>query len=48
MKDHTIHFDLKDEQGRIVDRTFYIVNEGEEISALAKKKLRHEALEDVK
>ncbi|MCK5618342.1 MAG: phosphoenolpyruvate carboxykinase (GTP), partial [Candidatus Krumholzibacteria bacterium] len=48
MKDHTIHYDLKDEQGRIVDRTFYIVNEGETISALAKKKLRHEALEDVK
>ncbi len=48
MKDHTIHYDLKDEQGRIVDRTFYIANEGEEISSLAKKKLRGEALEDVK
>ena len=48
MKDHTIHYDLKDEQGRIVDRTFYIVNEGETISALAKKKLRAEALEDIK
>ncbi len=48
MKDHTIHYDLKDEQGRIVDRTFYIVNEGETISALAKKKLRSEALEDIK
>ncbi len=48
MKDHTIHYDLKDEQGRIVDRTFYIVNEGETISALAKKKLRNEALEDIK
>jgi len=47
MKDHTIHYDLKDEQGRIVDRTFYIANEGEEISALAKKKLRDEALVDV-
>ena len=36
MKDHTIHFDLPEEQGRIVDRTFYIVNEGENLSALAK------------
>jgi phosphoenolpyruvate carboxykinase (GTP) len=48
MKDHTIHYDLKDEQGRIVDRTFYIANEGEAISALAKKKLRDEALVDVR
>jgi len=24
MPDHTIHYDLKDEQGRIIDRTFYI------------------------
>jgi phosphoenolpyruvate carboxykinase (GTP) len=48
MKNHTIHYDLKDEQGRIVDRTFYIANEGEEISSLAKKKLRAEALEDVR
>ncbi len=48
MPDHTIHYDLKDEQGRIVDRTFYIANEGEEISSLAKKKLRDEALEDIR
>jgi len=48
MKDHTIHYDLKDEQGRIIDRTFYIANEGEDISSLAKKKLRSEALEDVR
>jgi len=48
MKNHTIHYDLKDEQGRIVDRTFYIANEGEEISALAKKKLRDEALVDIR
>ncbi|MHC4549719.1 MAG: phosphoenolpyruvate carboxykinase (GTP) [Planctomycetota bacterium] len=43
MKDHTIHFDLPEEQGRIVDRTFYIVNEGEDVSVLAKKMLRDEA-----
>ena len=29
---HTIHFDLKEEQGRIIDRTFYISNEGEEVT----------------
>ncbi len=46
--DHTIHFDLPKEQGRIVDRTFYIVNEDEEISVLAKKILRAEAHEYVK
>jgi len=43
MKDHTIHYDLAQEQARIVDRTFYIVNEGEDISVLAKKLLRNEA-----
>ena len=42
MKDHTIHYDLAEEQGRIVDRTFYIVNPDEKISALAKKILRDE------
>ena len=26
MPDHTIHFDLKEEQGRIIDCTFYIVD----------------------
>jgi len=44
MKDHTIHFDLPQEQGRIVDRTFYIINEGDKVSALGKKILRDEAL----
>ncbi len=43
MKDHTIHFDLPEEQGRIIDRTFYIVNEGEKTSVLAKKMIRNEA-----
>ncbi|MCB9780384.1 MAG: phosphoenolpyruvate carboxykinase (GTP) [Alphaproteobacteria bacterium] len=40
---HTIHFDLAEEQGRIVDRTFYIVNPGEKTSVMAKTKLRDEA-----
>ena len=48
MQDHTIHFDLKEEQGRIIDRTFYIANEGEEVSSLANKIYRAEALADVR
>ena len=48
MKDHTIHFDLAEEQARIVDRTFYIVNEDENTSILARKILRSEAHEYVK
>ena len=48
MKDHTIHFDLAQEQARIVDRTFYIVNEGEGTSVLAKSMLRAEAYEYVR
>ncbi len=28
MKDHTLHFDLPEDQGRMVDQTFYIANEG--------------------
>jgi len=44
MPDHTIHFDLPEEQGRIVDRTFYIVNDDEPTSVLAKKIARDEAL----
>ncbi len=43
MKDHTIHYDLPEEQGRVVDRTFYIVNPDEKTSSLAKKQLRSEA-----
>jgi len=48
MKDHTIHFDLAQEQARIIDRTFYIVNEGETVSVLAKKILRNKAHEYIK
>jgi len=48
MKDHTIHYDLKDEQGRIIDRTFYISNEDEDVNTLANKRLRDEALEDIR
>jgi phosphoenolpyruvate carboxykinase (GTP) len=48
MKDHTIHFDLAEEQGRVVDRTLYIVNEDEETSSLAKKISRKDAYEHIK
>jgi phosphoenolpyruvate carboxykinase (GTP) len=48
MKDHTIHFDLAQEQARIIDRTFYIVNEGEKVSVMARKIMRDEAYEYVK
>jgi phosphoenolpyruvate carboxykinase (GTP) len=48
MEGHTIHYDLPREQARIVDRTFYIVNPDEDISVLAKKVLRSDALDYVK
>jgi phosphoenolpyruvate carboxykinase (GTP) len=48
MKDHTIHFDLAQEQARIIDRTYYIVNEGEKTSVLAKSILRDEAYDYIK
>jgi phosphoenolpyruvate carboxykinase (GTP) len=48
MPNHTIHFDLKEEQGRIVDRTYYIANDDELVSSLAKRMSRTEALETVR
>jgi phosphoenolpyruvate carboxykinase (GTP) len=48
MEGHTIHYDLKDEQGRIIDRTYYIANEGEHVSSLANKMSRAEALEEIR
>ncbi|MCF7927929.1 MAG: phosphoenolpyruvate carboxykinase (GTP) [Spirochaetales bacterium] len=47
MKDHTVHFDLAEEQARIIDRTFYIVNEGEPTSSLAKTTPRKEGYDYV-
>ena len=44
MKDHTLHFDLPEDQGRMVDQTYYIANEDEEVSVLAKKMARPDAL----
>jgi phosphoenolpyruvate carboxykinase (GTP) len=43
MPGHTVHFDLPQEQARIVDRTYYIINPDEETSVLAKSILRADA-----
>ncbi len=48
MEGHTIHYDLKEEQGRIVDRTFYIIDQGEEVSSLANKMIRTDAIEVIR
>jgi phosphoenolpyruvate carboxykinase (GTP) len=48
MENHTIHFDLKEEQGRIIDRTFYIANEKEMISSLATRIDRGKAFEEIR
>jgi len=45
---HTIHFDLPEDQARLVKQTFYIINEGEKMSSLAKTVLRSEATDYVK
>ncbi|HUX11453.1 MAG TPA: phosphoenolpyruvate carboxykinase domain-containing protein [Spirochaetia bacterium] len=41
---HTCHFDLPEDQGRMIDRTFYIADDSEEVSRLAKSLPRTEAL----
>lgn len=48
MENHTVHFDLKQEQGRIIDRTYYIANEGEKISSLANRMERDDALVEIR
>ncbi|MGB0652760.1 MAG: phosphoenolpyruvate carboxykinase (GTP) [Thermoplasmatota archaeon] len=40
---HTCHYDLPEDQGRLVNQTYYIVDEDEKVSVLAKKQLRGEA-----
>jgi phosphoenolpyruvate carboxykinase (GTP) len=44
---HTIHFDLPADQARLVNQTFYIINEDEKISSLAKFVMRSEAIDYV-
>ncbi|MCU0613945.1 MAG: phosphoenolpyruvate carboxykinase (GTP) [Desulfobacterales bacterium] len=48
MENHTVHYDLKEEQGRIPDRTFYIANENEMISSLANQMYRKKALDEIR
>ncbi len=44
---HTIHFDLPEDQGRMVSQTLYIVNPDEKISSLAKKEVREASLKHI-
>lgn len=45
---HTIHFDLPEDQARLVNQTYYIVNEGEGLSSLSLSISRPDAMEYVK
>ena len=42
--DHTIHFDLPQEQGRLINQTYYVVNPQEPANSLAKTVDRDEAV----
>ena len=48
MEGHTIHYDLAQEQGRIIDRTYYIANPEDHVSSLANRMDRPTALEQVR
>ena len=48
LENHTCHYDLPEDQARLIKQTFYIVNEDEDISVLAKKLVRHEAHDYIK
>lgn len=48
MEEHTIHFDLAGEQGRIVDRTYYIADPEDHVSSLANRMDRPTALKQVR
>lgn len=47
MENHTIHYDLKEEQGRITDRTYYMAEPSETVSSLANRIDRTEAFSDI-
>jgi len=47
-KGHTIHFDLPQDQARLINQTYYIINEGEQMSSLAKSTLRSDAIDYVR
>jgi phosphoenolpyruvate carboxykinase (GTP) len=48
MEGHTLHYDLKQEQGRIIDRTYYVANDDEPVSSLGLRMSRQQALETVR
>ena len=48
MDGHTIHYDLAQEQGRVIDRTYYIANPEDLVSSLANRMDRPTALEEVR
>ena len=48
MEGHTIHFDLAGEQGRIVDRTYYIADPSDLVSSLANRMDRPAALTQIR
>ena len=48
IKNHTIHYDLADEQARIIDRTYYIANDDERVSSLAQRISRDDAYKYIK
>ena len=48
MTNHTIHYDLKEEQGRIIDRTYYVANDDEPVSSLGLRMSRPDALDVVR
>ncbi len=48
MQGHTIHFDLAQEQGRIIDRTYYIADPEDQVSSLANRMDRPTALGQVR
>ena len=47
MEGHTIHFDLAGEQGRIVDRTYYIAEPQDLVSSLANRMPPEEAVDEI-
>ena len=48
MDGHTIHYDLAQEHGRVIDRTYYIANPEDLVSSLANRMDRPTALEEVR
>ena len=48
LDNHYLHYDLADEQARIVDRTFYITNDDERVSSLAQRISREAAFDYVR